>query len=310
LEGPSEVQWCSPCEHESPFVELLYFDQRALANGFGSPLQLFFHWRAWSPHVSAVWSNMPLPKHFLARLRKLPLKLRRPLSGGADGTHASRQKGVGLSFVENRPYVPGDDLRAINWPATARLGSPIVKRYENAKELILWLLLDPSPSMFIGDPVTPLRWALELAGAAMAGTLAGGDKLGLIIPGDKCMPAIRVAPKRGQIAHLRVLESMMELSPRLPSAHDWRGSLGHWTDRGRNQHLWLISNGEGLSGLGALLRPIAARHRVVWFCPANDGNDRSAGWPDGDSPSGVDTQVWDIADDPVVRLGQWLRLGA
>ena len=102
---------------------------------------------------------MPLPTRFLARLRRLPLRLRRVLTGGTEGLHPSKLKGSGLTFVENRPYVPGDDPRTINWPLTARTGEPIVKRFESSRELILWLVVDPSPSMFLGDPVSPMRWA-------------------------------------------------------------------------------------------------------------------------------------------------------
>jgi len=256
---------------------------------------------------------MPLPKSFRARLRRLPLRLRRPLPGGADGAHASRQAGTGLGFVENRPYVHGDDVRAINWPLTARHGSPIVKRYEASRELILWLLIDPSPSMFTGDPVVPLRWAIELAGAAAAALLAGGDRLGLMVPGDKNAPPIRIAPRRGRSACQGVLEAIADFAPRVPSAQDWRDSLGRWAAGGRNQHIWLISNGDGISDLGPLLGPIAARHRTVWFCPVGGGRgrkERPVRWSGDDAPSGVEVQAWDMADDPVVRLGQWLRLGA
>ena len=72
---------------------------------------------------------MPLPARFLARLRRLPLRLRGRLTGGTEGQHPSRFKGAGLSFVENRPYEPGDDPRYINWPLTARTGEPIMKRF-------------------------------------------------------------------------------------------------------------------------------------------------------------------------------------
>ena len=98
---------------------------------------------------------MPLPARFLARLRRLPLRLRGRLGGGTEGLHPSKVKGTGLTFVENRPYVPGDDPRFINWPLTARTGEPIMKRFESSRDLVLWLVVDPSPSMFLGDPVSP-----------------------------------------------------------------------------------------------------------------------------------------------------------
>ncbi|MDR1841482.1 MAG: DUF58 domain-containing protein [Holophagales bacterium] len=253
---------------------------------------------------------MPLPPRFHARLRKLPLRLRRALSGGTEGLHVSKQRGAGLSFIENRRYIPGDDPRVINWPLTARYGELVVKRFEASRELILWLLIDPSPSMFLGDPVTPLRWAIELAAAATAALMAGKDRMGLIIPGDRDAPAIRLAPKRGQSACLRILESIADLTPRIPNARDWRGSLGRWTDSGRGHHLWLLSNGGGAAGLGPLLKPIAARHRVVWFYPMGGSKKQQPPLSDNEMPSNLEVQNWNMNDDPVKRLGQWLKSGA
>ena len=201
-------------------------------------------------------------KRYLARLRRLPLRLRRVLRGGTEGLHPSRIKGAGLTFVENRPYVPGDDPRAINWPLTARTGEPIVKIFQSSRELIVWLVVDPSPSMFLGDPVTPIRWALELCGAAFATLQASGDRLGLVVPGDGRTPALRLAPKRGRIHGLRLLELLAERGPCIPTEAAWREALGHWGQHGKGHRLWILSNGAGLSGLAPIIKPLAVRHRA------------------------------------------------
>jgi uncharacterized protein (DUF58 family) len=241
-------------------------------------------------------------KTFLARLRRLPLRLRGRLRGGTEGLHASRQKGAGLTFVENRPYVPGDDPRAINWPLTARTGEPIVKCFEASRELILWLVVDPSPSMFLGDPVSPIRWALELCAAAQATTCAGKDRLGLLVPGDERSQPLRLAPRRGRVPGLHLLEALADLAPAQPTPASWKQALGHWGERGRGHRLWILSNGAGLGGLAELIKPIAARHRVVWFRPGQAGT-----WPDPGFPATVERQSWDILEDPVTRLGLWLK---
>lgn len=253
---------------------------------------------------------MPLPPRFLARLRRLPLRLRKPLSGGTEGLHPSRLKGSGLTFVENRPYVPGDDPRAINWPLTARTGEPVIKRFEASRELILWLLVDPHPSMFLGDPVSPLRWTLELAGAALATTNAGKDRLGLLIPGDGAgTPPLRIIPKRGRVAGLHLLEALAHRGPCLPTPEGWREALGHWGEHGKGHRLWLFSNGAGLQGLSALLRPLATRHRLVWFRPDDPHLARAPRWPDPGFGPGIERVAWDIHEDPVRKLGAWLKGG-
>jgi len=246
---------------------------------------------------------------FLARQRRLPLRLRRVLTGGTEGLHPSKIKGSGLTFVENRPYVPGDDPRAINWPLTARLGEPVIKRFEASRELILWLVVDPSPSMFLGDPVSPLRWALEICSAASATINAGKDRLGLLVPGDGKTPALRIAPKRGRVAGLRLLETLASRGPSIPTPEGWQQALGHWGEHGRGHRIWILSNGAGLRGLAPIIKPLAARHRVVWFHPENHALKHEPNWPDpGFSPS-VEKVSWDISQDPVLKLGAWLKGG-
>ena len=252
---------------------------------------------------------MPRPRRwnrFLARLRRLPLRLRKILGGGTEGLHPSKIKGSGLTFVENRPYVPGDDPRAINWPLTARVGEPIVKRFESSRELILWLVVDPSPSMFLGDPVSPMRWALEIGGAAMATLNAGKDRLGLLVPGA---PPLRIAPRRGRAAGLRLLEALAGTAPAVPSPEDWRQAVRHWGERGKGHRLWILSNGAGLQGLAPIIKPLAARHRVVWFRPRNPALKGAPDWPDPGFSATVERQTWDIREDPVLNLAAWLKAG-
>lgn len=250
---------------------------------------------------------MPLPASFLARLRRLPLRIRGKLSGGTEGLHPSTVKGAGLTFVENRPYQYGDDPRFMNWPLTARAGEPILKRFEASRELILWLVIDPSPSMFLGDPVSPLRWALELCGAAFATIQAGGDRLGLIVPGDPRTPPLRLAPRRGRVHGLRALEYLIERGPAIPRPEDWQAAFGHWGEHGKGHRLWLLSNGAGLQGLAPVLKPIAARHRVVWFEPELPATTRATPWPDPGLPPTVSRQRWPLLEDPVPRLSAFLK---
>lgn len=255
---------------------------------------------------------MTQPRHwnrFLARLRRLPLRLRRVLPGGTEGLHPSKLKGSGLTFVENRPYVPGDDPRAINWPLTARVGAPIIKRFESSRELILWLVVDPSPSMFLGDPVSPMRWALEISGAAMATMNAGQDRLGLLVPGDGRTPALRIAPKRGRGAGLHLLEALVERGPAIPTSASWQQAIGHWGEHGKGHRIWILSNGAGLQGLAAFIKPLAARHRVVWFRPENPHLKHAPNWPEPGFSAAIERQVWDLFEDPVLKLGAWLKGG-
>ena len=105
---------------------------------------------------------------------------------------ASRFFGRGLEFEELRAYQPGDDIRTIDWRATARTGKPHVKKYREERQQVLMLMLDVRESMFFGTGTTTkcaqaMRAAALLAfatchGHARAGALLWGDFGGMVIP--------------------------------------------------------------------------------------------------------------------------------
>jgi hypothetical protein len=105
---------------------------------------------------------------------------------------------------------------------------------------------------------------------------------------------------------LHLLEALAGLTPARPTAASWQRALGHWGERGRGHRLWILSNGAGLQGLAELVKPIAARHRVVWFRPETGPG---PGWPDPGFSATVERVAWNIMDDPVTRLGIWLKGG-
>jgi len=123
--------------------------------------------------------------------------------------------------------------------------------------------------MFLGDPISPMRWALEIAGAAMTTLNAGKDRLGLLVPGDGRTPALRIAPKRGRVAGLNLLEALVTRGPSIPTPEGWQQALGHWGEHGKGHRLWILSNG-GVSGVSRLSSNLWRRGiAVVWFRPEN-----------------------------------------
>lgn len=91
------------------------------------------------------------PLELLLHRRRLLLRVRRAVATLHGGSYRSRFKGVGLAFEEVRPYSPGDDVRAIDWNVTARMGQPYVKRFVEERELCVLLLIDVSQSMAFGS---------------------------------------------------------------------------------------------------------------------------------------------------------------
>ena len=144
----------------------------------------------------------------LARLAAVPLLARRPMVGTVSGRHASPHRGSSVEFAEYRKYVPGDDLRRLDWRAFGRSDRHYVKEYEADTNLRLCLVLDTSGSMeFSSGGVTKIEYARRICGAL--GYLASqqGDAVGIT-----CVAGgiVRTLPPRRSPAHLRLVFDVLE----------------------------------------------------------------------------------------------------
>src|SRR5438045_9719519 len=86
----------------------------------------------------------------IRRVREIQVRTGRHVADVLAGEYVSVFKGGGVEFEEVRPYVPGDEVRDIDWNVTARLGSPYVKRFVEERELTVLLVVDVSRSMRFG----------------------------------------------------------------------------------------------------------------------------------------------------------------
>ncbi|MEK1948542.1 MAG: DUF58 domain-containing protein, partial [Ensifer adhaerens] len=132
----------------------------------------------------------------LTFLRKAPV--RRLLAG----RHESRMRGRGLSFEELREYLPGDDIRTIDWRVTARTGKPVVRVYDEEKDRPALVIVDQRINMFFGS-----RRAMKSVAAAEVAALCAwritalGDRVGGFVFGDETVDEIR--PYRSREAVIR-----------------------------------------------------------------------------------------------------------
>jgi uncharacterized protein (DUF58 family) len=113
--------------------------------------------------------------------RLLEVRSRREASSAFAGGYRSAFRGGGIEFEESRPYLPGDDVRALDWNATARSGSPYVKRFREERDQTVVLAVDVSASMSFGS-AGRAKAALAAHAAALIATAAGraGDRVGLL----------------------------------------------------------------------------------------------------------------------------------
>jgi uncharacterized protein (DUF58 family) len=127
-----------------------------------------------------------LPHDYLRRLRHVELRARLISEQLMGGRLSSVFRGRGMDFADVREYVPGDDVRRIDWNVTARLRKPFIKRHVEERELVVLLLVDTSASGHFGtsdpDPgaATKRDLAAMLAGALAFSAIRQGDRIGLI----------------------------------------------------------------------------------------------------------------------------------
>ncbi|MBN1425027.1 DUF58 domain-containing protein [Candidatus Fermentibacteria bacterium] len=164
-----------------------------------------------------------LPSDLLRRVRRLQIKARKPVAELLAGEFRSVFRGTGVEFDELREYVPGDDIRAIDWNVTARMGRPFVKRYMEERELTVMLLVDLSGSMSFGtgDSLKRER-AAELAALLAFSAAQNRDKVGLISFTDRVEQFI--PPKKGTRHVLRLIRELLYFRPQ-GSGTDIAGAL-------------------------------------------------------------------------------------
>lgn len=154
-----------------------------------------------------------LPAEVMRQIRRLQLRARRAVQTLLGGEYHSVFKGTGLSFEEVREYAPGDDVRAIDWNVTARMGAPFIKRFVEERELTVMLVVDVSASQRFGTQVHEKRAvAAEVAALLAFSAVANNDRVGLMAVTDEVERF--VPPAKGARHALRVLRDILYYDPK------------------------------------------------------------------------------------------------
>jgi uncharacterized protein (DUF58 family) len=145
------------------------------------------------------------------------------------GEYKSVFKGRGMEFDEVREYIPGDEVRTIDWNVTARTGKPFVKRYIEEREQSLFFLVDMSASGSFGSTgKTKNETAAELCALLSFSAIKNNDKVGLVIFTDEI--ELFIPPDKGQLHVLHMIREILAFSPRrkgtsISCALDYLGSM-------------------------------------------------------------------------------------
>src|SRR4051812_12378044 len=149
-----------------------------------------------------------LPAEVAQAVKRIQFVTGRHVSDVMAGAYLSVFKGRGMEFDEVRPYVPGDDIRAIDWNVTARTGEPHIKRFVEERELTVMLLVDVSASQDFGSGRrSKLEAAVELSALLAMSAVENGDKVGLLLfhgGADRYIP-----PRKGGKHGLRIVREVL-----------------------------------------------------------------------------------------------------
>ena len=134
------------------------------------------------------------------------------VEGYVSGLHKSPYHGFSVEFAEHREYVPGDDVRHVDWKVWSKTDKYYLKQYEEETNLLTYLLLDKSDSMAYASQgnVTKLQYAQYVAAALAYMVLQQQDSVGLATFDDKVQRYLRPS---GQPSHLKELFHLMDVSP-------------------------------------------------------------------------------------------------
>lgn len=149
----------------------------------------------------------------LKAVRRIEIRTNRLVSEGMGGEYKSVFKGRGMEFSEVREYVPGDDIRTIDWNVTARTGGTFVKRFAEERELTLMLLVDISGSGAFGSgDRSKTEIAAEVSAVLAFAAIRNNDRVGAILFTDRVERYI--PPRRGRRHVLAVVRDLLFHRPR------------------------------------------------------------------------------------------------
>lgn len=154
-----------------------------------------------------------LSEDLLRKVRLIEISTRKVVNDVLSGQYKSHFKGHGVQFSEHRLYVPGDDVRHINWNVSARTRDPLVKKFDEERELSVFLVVDASASKAFGsDSKLKSEVAAEIGGMLAYAATHTGDKVGALFFAGEVEHI--VPPKKGRQHILRLIRDLLVYTPK------------------------------------------------------------------------------------------------
>lgn len=201
-------------------------------------------------------------KELIKKVRKIEIKTKGLSSQVFSGEYHSAFKGRGMAFAEVREYMPGDEIRTIDWNVTARFNTPYVKIFQEERELTMMLLVDISGSSGFGTKNQLKRELIaELCAVLSFSAAQNNDKIGVILFTDQV--ELFIPPKKGKKHILRIIRELLEFEPTSQKT-DLSHVLRHFNNAIKKRSIaFVISDFMGAEGLEEALKIVNKRHDLI-----------------------------------------------
>jgi uncharacterized protein (DUF58 family) len=176
----------------------------------------------------------------LAKIQALELKARRTIEGLVSGPHRSPLQGVSVEFAEHREYVPGEDVRHLDWKLFGKTDRLFVKRYEQETNLVCNLVLDASQSMaYASKDISKLKYASQIAACLAYLVVHRQDSVGAAFFETEVTQFIPAASTPQQLTQL--LHLLAQVEP-LPQRGKVGAALDELAERYRKRSLVIVAS--------------------------------------------------------------------
>ncbi len=202
-----------------------------------------------------------LPEELLKKVRHIEVTTRKLVNDAMSGQYRTRFKGHGMQFSEHRLYVPGDDVRHIDWKVTARTRDPLIKKYEEERELAVLLVVDVSGSEGFGSTARlKSEVAAEIGGMVAYAATHSGDKVGALLFSDTVEKVVPV--RKGRQHVLRLIRDLLSYRPK-GKGTDLGGALEAAGRIMKHQGIVFVLSDFIAGDYSTALKRLARRHDVI-----------------------------------------------
>ncbi|MGE0615680.1 MAG: DUF58 domain-containing protein [Bacteriovoracia bacterium] len=202
-----------------------------------------------------------LSEELLRKVRQIEVTTRKVVTDVMTGQYRSQFKGHGVQFSEHRVYLPGDDIRHIDWKASAKGRDTLIKKFEEERELTVFLVVDLSGSQGFGSSAKlKAEVSAELASMLAYAAVHTGDRVGALLFAGEVEEV--VPPQKGRMHVLRIVRKILGFQPKTKGT-DLKGALEAADRVMKHAGVVFVLSDFMAQGYDAPLKKLARRHDVV-----------------------------------------------